>query len=184
MLFKSNTVKGENIMKKFDRRTFMAQTAGKTGYALLAAALPMGIMLTPGRAHGKAKFEVVEGYVLDPDLIHEPKDLNQLTDFEKMHLPILKMPLIAEDGATVPFYALSDHPMEKDHYIESIEIINFNDPLVHKGKINFTPANGTVYFSSQVRAVSGTNQIMAVMKCSKHGRWVGKATVKVTVGGC
>ena len=112
------------------------------------------------------------------------KEVKKMSDFQNLHVPTLKMPIIAEDGSVIPFYVVSDHPMEKDHYIESVEIINFSDPIVHKGKINFTPECGVVYFSSQIRAISGTNTIMAVMKCNKHSRWVSKAIVKVTVGGC
>jgi len=171
-------------MDKLDRRKFLKQTTIKTGSAILAAALPANILLAPAKAYGKAKYESIEGYLMDPALIHEPKNPKNMTKFETLHVPTLKMPIIAEDGSIVPFYITSVHPMEKDHYVESVEIINFGDPIVHKGKIAFTPANGTVYFSSQIRAVSGTNTIMAVMKCNRHGRWVSKATVKVTVGGC
>ena len=32
-----------------------------------------------------------------------------------------------------------------DHYITSIQILNFDDPIVIKGKFYFTPANGEVY---------------------------------------
>ncbi|MEE8483190.1 MAG: thiosulfate oxidation carrier protein SoxY [Nitrospinota bacterium] len=163
-----------------DRRKFLRQTSMTAVSALLASAIPMGVVL-PASA---TEYEVIEGYKLDPALIHQPKDFENMTEFEKAHVPTLKMPLVAEDGSTIPFYAVSDHPMEKDHYIQSVEILNFNDPIIHKGMIEFSPANGEVYFSSQIRAVSGTNTIMAVMKCNKHGRWVGKATVKVTVGGC
>ncbi len=171
-------------MGDFNRRNFLKYSTKTGAAALLASALPMNVVFTPGKAGAEVKYEVIEGYSMNPDLIHEPKDVKNLTKFEKLHVPTLKMPIIAEDGSVIPFYVISDHPMEKDHYIESVEILNFGDPIVHKGKINFTPANGTVYFSSQIRAISGTNTIMAVMKCNKHSRWVSKATVKVTVGGC
>lgn len=171
-------------MGRFDRRDFLKHATMKTGSAILATTLPASVLLVPAKAYGKAKYEVIEGYTMDPALIHEPKNLKKMTEFETLHVPTLKMPIIAEDGSVVPFYITAGHPMEKDHYIESVEIVNFGDPIVHKGIITFTPASGTVYFSSQIRAVSGTNTIMAIMKCNKHGRWVSKATVKVTVGGC
>lgn len=171
-------------MGEFNRRKFLEYSAINASAALLATALPMSVALIPGKAGAKVKYEVIEGYSMNPDLIHEPKDVKKMSDFEKLHVPTLKMPIIAEDGSVIPFYVISDHPMEKDHYIESVEIINFSDPIVHKGKINFTPEGGVVYFSSQIRAISGTNTIMAIMKCNKHSRWVSKAIVKVTVGGC
>lgn len=171
-------------MGEFNRRKFLKYTTINAGAALLASALPMNVVLMPGKAGAKVKYEIIEGYSMNPDLIHEPKDVKNMSEFEKLHVPTLKMPIIAEDGSVIPFYVISDHPMEKDHYIESVEILNFRDPIVHKGKIHFTPESGTVYFSSQIRAISGTNIIMAVMKCNKHSRWVSKATVKVTVGGC
>ncbi len=184
-LFKvGNEKEGKLLMGELNRRKFLKYTAIKTGAALVASALPMNVMLAAGSARAKQKYEVIEGYLMNPDLIHEPKNPENMSEFEKLHVPTLKMPIIAEDGSVIPFYVISEHPMEKDHYIESVEIINFGDPIVHKGKIHFTPSNGTVYFSSQIRAISGKNTIMAVMKCNKHGRWVSKATVKVTVGGC
>lgn len=171
-------------MREIDRRKFLKKSGSAASGALIAAALPAAILITASEALAKPAYEVIEGYSMNPDLIHQPKDIDNMTDFEKLHVPTLKMPIIAEDGSIIPFYVVSDHPMEKDHYIETVEIINFGDPISHKGIIRFTPANGVVYFSSQIRAVSGTNTIMAVMKCNKHSRWVGKATVKVTVGGC
>ncbi|VAX25117.1 hypothetical protein MNBD_NITROSPINAE02-1678 [hydrothermal vent metagenome] len=172
-------------MNDFSRRDFIKFTTIKTGSILMATAIPFGLQARPANAQeGAVKYEVVEGYSTDPAIIHEPKDLKNLTKYEKLHVPILKMPIVAEDGSVIPFYVESDHPMEKDHYIESVEIVNFRDPIVHKGKIHFTPYNGVVYFSSQIRAVSGTNKIIAIMKCNKHGRWAGSAEVKVTVGGC
>ena len=171
-------------MNHINRRKFLAQSGRAATGAVIAASVPSVLIMTAGKAFGKPSYEVIEGFSMNPDLVHRPKNPDKLTDFEKLHVPTLKMPIIAEDGSVIPFYVVSDHPMEKDHYIESVEIINFVDPIVHKGMIHFTPDNGVVYFSSQIRAVSGTNTIMAVMKCNKHSRWVGEATVKVTVGGC
>lgn len=176
-------------MNHIDRRKFLEQSGKAATGAVIAAAVPSALLMASGKAFGKPipgkpTYEVIEGYSMDPDLIHKPRNPDKLTEFEKLHVPTLKMPIIAEDGSVVPFYVVSDHPMEKDHYIESVEIVNFGDPIVHKGMIHFTQTNGVVYFSSQIRAVSGTNTIRAIMKCNKHSRWVGEATVKVTVGGC
>ena len=171
-------------MIHINRRKFLAQSGQAATGAVIAASVPSVLLMTAGKALARPSYEVIEGYSMDPDLIHKPKNLKKMTDFEKLHVPTLKMPIIAEDGSVIPFYVVSDHPMEKDHYIESVEIINFGDPIAHKGIIHFSTSNGVVYFSSQIRAVSGTNTIRAIMKCNKHSRWVGEAIVKVTVGGC
>lgn len=121
---------------------------------------------------------------MDPYVIKKALDPGKMTDFERLHVPVLKMPIIAEDGSTVPFYIESNHPMEPDHSIKSVEIINFKDPIAHKGRFVFTPAVGKIYVSAQIRMVSGTSNIMAIAECNKHGRWVTSTEVKVTVGGC
>lgn len=130
---------------------------------------------------GSEKINVPE---MNPYLIKKALNPEKMTEFERLHVPILKMPIIAEDGSTVPFYIESNHPMDPDHYIKSVEIINFKDPIAHKGRFVFTPAVGRIYVSAQIRMVSGTSNIMAIAECTKDGRWVTSTEVKVTVGGC
>ena len=124
-----------------------------------------------------------EIYAALPGIIQKPKDPNNLTDFEKLHVPRLGLPPIAEDGAIVPAYVELDHPMEADHYIKSAEILFYKDPVPPKGVFHFTPANGEAFLSTQIRlGISG--QVVCIAECNKHGKWVGVADVKVTVGGC
>ena len=112
-----------------------------------------------------------------------PKDPANMTPHEAMHVPLLSLPPIAEDGAIVPCYVEVKHPMEPDHYIQSVDIQFFQDPVVTKGKFTFTPANGEAYLSTQVRiGISG--QVVCIAECNQHGKWVGVSDVKVTVGGC
>ena len=57
-----------------------------------------------------------------------------LTDLEKMHIPKITLPPVVEDGSQAPIVVAVDHPMEPDHYIKNIQIMNFDDPVVIKGK--------------------------------------------------
>jgi len=118
-----------------------------------------------------------------PSMINKPKDPKKLTDHEKMHVPQLGLPPIAEDGAIVPTYVELPHPMEKDHYIKNVEIIFYTDPVVNKGKFHFTPANGQAYLSTQIR-LGTSGQVVCISECNRDGKWIGVADVKVTVGGC
>ncbi len=118
-----------------------------------------------------------------PGIIKKPKDPKNLTDFEKIHIPNLGLPPIAEDGAIVPAYVDLDHPMDEDHFIRSVEILFYEDPVPAKGKFNFTPHNAIPYLSTQIR-LGQSGQVVCISECNKHGKWIGVAEVKVTVGGC
>lgn len=118
-----------------------------------------------------------------PGIIKKPKDPKNLTDFERIHIPQLGLPPIAEDGAIVPAYVELDHPMDEDHFIRSVEILFYEDPVVAKGKFHFTPSNAAPYLSTQIR-LGQSGQVVCISECNKHGKWIGVADVKVTVGGC
>lgn len=132
-------------------------------------------------AHTFLSYEEI--YAALPGIINKPKDAMHLTDFEKLHVPRLGLPPIAEDGAIVPAYVELDHPMEADHYIKSAEILFYKDPVPAKGVFRFTPANGEAYLSTQIR-LGESGQVICIAECNQHGKWIGVADVKVTVGGC
>jgi len=113
------------------------------------------------------------------------KDPDNPTELEAEHVMNVRLPLIAEDGANVPvIIAIEDHPMEPDHYIKSIQILGFNDPIVGKGLYHFSPANGQAYISTQMRMDGGDSGVYVVIECSQHGKWVSYNELKVSLGGC
>lgn len=141
------------------------------------------IQVTPLLVFGPTLMSSEEIYAALPGIIRKPKDPNNLSEFEKMHVPNLSLPPIAEDGAIVPAYVDLSHPMDADHYIKSVEVLFYEDPVVAKGKFHFTPANGQAFLSTQIRlGVSG--QVVCISECNRDGKWIGVSSVKVTVGGC
>ena len=84
-----------------------------------------------------------------------PTDPDNLTDLEKLHVPKVTLPPVVEDGSQAPIVVEMDHPMDDDHYIKSVQILNFDDPIVIKGKFYLTPANGEVYLGTQIRLDGG-----------------------------
>ena len=112
------------------------------------------------------------------------KDPDNPSPLEKEHMIDFRLPKIAEDGANVPVEVSMNHPMEPDHYIKSFQILIFDDPIVSKGVYHFTPANGQAYIYTQIRMDGGDKEVYVIAECSKHGKWVGKGTLKVSLGGC
>lgn len=151
------------------RRTFF-QKVVKMG--LGSAALWMA---QPWRALAQEPDEGLFNFVKDPD---------NPTSLEKQHLITIGVPKIAEDGGAVPVKMSMGHPMEPDHYIKSFQIFVFDDPVLSKGKYHFSPANGEAFFYTQLRLDSGDKELYVVAECSQHGRWVGRAPLKVVLGGC
>ena len=119
-----------------------------------------------------------------PDLIQFPRDPKRLTRFEQLHIPRIRMPDVVEDGANSPIIVAMDHPMEPDHYITNVQILDYQDPIIWKGTFNFTPENGEVYVYSQLRLDSGKSTVYVIAECNQHGKWVNEHYIDVAVGGC
>ena len=110
-------------------------------------------------------------------------DPKKLTPEEAMHIPKVDLPIIAEDGSLVPIIVSVNHPMEPDHYIKSIYILDDLSAIPSKGLYRFTPANGEAYISTRIK-LAETTTVRAIAECNKHGKWEGSSDIKVTVGGC
>lgn len=111
-------------------------------------------------------------------------DPENLTDMERMHLPKVTLPPVVEDGSQAPIQVAMEHPMEEDHFIQSIQIINFTDPVQTKGTFYFTPANGEAFIGTQIRLNGGESQVWVVAECNQHGKWAVSNNTKVAAGGC
>ena len=76
------------------RRTFLHKTA------LAGLALPfIPAVSFIDKAHGA--------------VFHKPKDLENLTDLEKIHVPKVTLPPVVEDGNQAPIVVEVDHPMDQ-----------------------------------------------------------------------
>ncbi len=105
-------------------------------------------------------------------------------ELSRRHLPRITAPAIAPTGSVVPVVVSLDHPMEKGHYIEAIEILNYDDPVVSKGRFHLTPANGEAYLSTQVRMSEGRSAVAVLANCSQHGEWRMSQPITVLSEGC
>ena len=128
---------------------------------------------------GMSLFDEAQGAVFN-----FPADPENPTEEERIHLPKVTLPPVVEDGSQAPIVVELDHPMEEDHYIKSVQVLNFTDPVVIKGKFYFTPMNGQAYMGTQIRLAGGEDTVWVVAECSKHGKWAVSKSVKVAAGGC
>lgn len=152
------------------RREFLKLVATSLGVAAVSAAKPWAVFAQS--PEDDTPFQVVS----DPE---------NPTDLEREHIISIRLPVIAEDGSNVPVVVtMENHPMEPDHYIKSLHIFNFNDPIVNKGFFEFSPANGMAHISTQLRMDGGDANVWVVSECSQHGKWVQNGTLKVSLGGC
>ncbi len=99
------------------------------------------------------------------------------------HRPKLDLPILAEDPTAVPIRVSVEHPMERDHYIRSIEVVLATDPVAHKGTYRFTPWSGQAWVGFQMRSGVG-GVVQASAECTRHGRFVATREVRVAGDGC
>lgn len=102
----------------------------------------------------------------------------------RRHLPRIAAPRTAPTGSVVPVVVNLEHPMETGHYVEAIEILNYGDPVVSKGRFHLTPANGEAYLSTQVRMSEGDSSLVVLANCSQHGEWRASQPITVLSEGC
>jgi predicted secreted protein len=102
---------------------------------------------------------------------------------DREHRIDLDVPILSEEPAAVPIRVAVEHPMEPDHYIQSIEISIDRDPVPAKGKFLFSPANGRPWAAYQMRSGTG-GLVKAVAVCTRHGEFRASREVRVVEGGC
>ncbi len=111
------------------------------------------------------------------------EDPAPLTPFERLHFPVLRLPVVTSNGAKVPVTVEMTHPMEPGHYITSLQVVNQRDPVPSKGTFHFTPANGQVYLAYQVRIDQGLSEVSVTAECNLHGRWSSARSTNIPPGG-
>lgn len=115
-----------------------------------------------------------------------PDDLDRLSPFERLHAPVLRLPAVTTNGHAVPIVVEMTHPMEADHHITRVHVVNPRDPVPSKGVVHFTPASGQAYLAFQARIDHGVSEVLATAECNRHGPWTSTRTVTIPdgAGGC
>lgn len=108
-----------------------------------------------------------------------PAGVDELSPFEREHLPMLQVPAATRNGAKVPIVVTMAHPMSSDHYITSIQVANNWDPVPVKGTFHLTPANGRIYLAFQARMHHGASEVSVAAECNRHGRRYARRSITI-----
>ena len=95
----------------------------------------------------------------------------------------IEMPLIAEDGGSVPITVEVKSPMTPENHVKAIYILAEKNPRPLNVKMSLTPAAGQAFVATNLRlADSGPVRVVAEM--SDGTVLMAAREVRVTVAGC
>jgi sulfur-oxidizing protein SoxY len=95
---------------------------------------------------------------------------------------LVKLPEIAENGNTVPFTVVVDHPMVEGNYVKAIHVVAEGNPSPGVASYFLQPT-GKAEVYGRLR-LAKTQDVRAVAVLSDGSVWQGSKEVKVTIGGC
>lgn len=149
-------------LKVVNRRSFVL---GASAVAALAALAPLGSTPASAKAWEDFMKEAIKGAT--------PVEGKVKVD----------LPEIAENGNTVPYKVTVDSPMTDKDYVTGLHVYATGNPGPQIISAKFTPLSGKAYVKSRMR-LAKTQEVVAVAQMSNGKVYMGKTTVKVTIGGC
>ena len=96
---------------------------------------------------------------------------------------VLELPLVSEDGSTVPLTVRAESPMTDDSYIQSIHLFATRNPSPEIAEFEFTPLAGIAQVATRVR-LNETQTVIAVARTNKGVVLTASREVRITVSGC
>lgn len=105
---------------------------------------------------------------------------NQPLQPGRIHLDI---PLIAQDGNTVPLSFRVESPMTPEDYVEAVYILAEKNPWPEVATFRFTPLSGKAEVSTRIR-LAMTQNVMAVAQMNDGSAYMTETFVKVLIAGC
>ena len=107
------------------------------------------------------------------DAINTPADKDNLTDFEKKHIPLVNTPgecsLLSECLDINSTVGEITHPMDSDHFIHHLDFYVNNKFIT---RVIFSPEK--VFASAGIHSKLIIKKISVVESCTKHGKWIGE----------
>jgi sulfur-oxidizing protein SoxY len=144
-----------------ERRRFLAGAGA-------AALLPP--VLAPSAAQGQA--------VRDP--ISEFLTKGAPVRTERVHL---ELPLLIENGNSVPLKVTVDSPMRPDDHVRVIHLLSAKNPVRQMASFHLGPRAGRAEIQTRVR-LAGSQRVVALAQMSDGSFWSDSRSTIVTLSAC
>ena len=112
--------------------------------------------------------------------VNRPVDLQNPTDLEKKHIPVIDAPANVGQGecfsVTVEVGRLLAHPNQRDHFIEFIDL--YADELFLT-RVDLTAVNTCPQATVCVSLSGPAKELRAYERCNIHGVWLGTSPITV-----
>ncbi|MCM8819957.1 MAG: class II SORL domain-containing protein [Candidatus Omnitrophica bacterium] len=122
-------------------------------------------------------------YVCEEDIlcgVRTAKDLNNLTEMEQKHLPVINAPQrIKRDEifeVTIEVGKYKPHPNEPGHFIEWIELYSGDTFLF---RLNLSGSLSAPKVTVPVKLTHAHGPLKAWAKCNLHGLWESTKWIKI-----
>jgi sulfur-oxidizing protein SoxY len=96
---------------------------------------------------------------------------------------VLELPLVSEDGSTVPLTVRAESPMTDDSYIQSIHLFATRNPSPEIAEFELTPRAGLAHITTRIR-LNETQTVIAVARTNKNVVLTASREVRITTSGC
>lgn len=113
----------------------------------------------------------------------EVKWINNPTHEEKLFIPKVRLPLIAQNGAFVPVAMEVEHLQTDKLYLKTFYIYVLNNPHHLASSFDLTPGNGKAFIATRVK-LQQESYVQVLAEYSNGEVYGYKKLIKVTVGGC
>ena len=95
----------------------------------------------------------------------------------------IELPLLADNGNSVPVRISVDSPMTGADYVKSIHLFSDRNPVTRMARFYLGPRSGRAEISSRVR-LAGSQRVTALAELSDGSFWSDSAQVVVTLSAC
>jgi superoxide reductase len=113
--------------------------------------------------------------------VNMAEDIEQASDLEKKHLPIISAPARVKKGeffeVTIEVGKLLQHPNEPGHFIQFIELYADGTYLA---RMDFTAKTTCPVMKTSVAFEQSYSKLRAFERCNLHGVWENEIDIEVT----
>jgi superoxide reductase len=112
--------------------------------------------------------------------VNRPDAPENLTDLEKMHLPVITAPEEVRPGdcfdVTVEVGVLLAHPNDRRHFVQHIDLLAGDVFLV---RLSLTGQTSLPRMTACLRLEKDLGPLRAVALCNVHGAWEAERPIRV-----